>query len=260
LEEDQFLPLSYAFSRRGALITAGASLLTSLAGCGAAGIAASEGDGVFTWDVKLLNLAATEAAVSISESSIVYFSNAPYGQVTNKTFVLDDFVVKNVSLKVAGSSEFTANLSARNIGPALYLLTSTGDPSGNTTGYLLSLAGGVPGSYDSQGVGHNANSILMHTTSALGIVDVYSRTALANPLVKIGSLGSGGSVSITSAAVDTFQLVFRDPTSGSVVYDSGGRVKTANTLFVIARTSTKSAGWSVFTVDSSFNSKIWVSV
>ena len=225
-----------------------------LGGCGGGGglLGPEEGEDVFTFDVKLLNAAVTEEAVTVSSGSKVYFDNLAYGQVGSVQLKEDDFGF-NADLTVKGLTSGTETvLKAVPISPACFILLSSA-PSR----YSMFEIGGVPSPYSSLGDG--PNSSLYHVTQALGEIEVFALEGTGTQLPSIGRLKPvGPALAIPPGAVAAYKLVFVE--NGSTIYASGPREKPAHSLLLIMRTAPladPASTWGVFLVDSNYTLTQW---
>ena len=272
-------------SNRRLLLSAAAvgSISSVLASCGggsggeedeAIPVGTREGIDLFTIKVKLINLAATEDSISVDVSGDRYFSNVPYATVADKTLKsrFSEFVQQ--PFNIIGNSGIAFGGTASELGQALYLITSGGDATGKTTSFRLATVGGIPGPYATLGAnrGNIPFAQILHLTSALGPVDVFSRSIATEPLTKKNSaplVNNGAAVYLEPSIRDfkagadaaaAFQLVFKDPVTGATVYDSGTRARPAGAQFFISRSAVRSTGLSVYMLDSTYTITKWNSV
>jgi hypothetical protein len=219
-----------------------------IAGCGGGG---EEGEDVFTFDVKLLNAAALEEAVTVSSGGRTYFQNLPYGQIGTVQLQEDDFVF-DADITVKGLTSGTeSTLRAVSISPAFFLLLSA-DP-GN---YLLNVIGGMPSPYSQ--FGQTLFSNLYNVTNSLGEVEVFALAGTGTELPAIGRLKVGASLPIPAEAVAAYKLVFAE--SGVAIYASGPREKPADSLLIVMRTAptaNPASTWGVYLVDSGYRITRW---
>jgi hypothetical protein len=258
---DKKLNAQLGMARRRFLLASSTIPLAAFAtACG--GGSQVEGDDVFTWDVKVLNLAATEDTVTIASGSTVYFDKLAYGQVATRRFVEEDYVLR-ADLQVSGSSGFAASLASTQVYPALYLVTSSASAgTANTSSFGLRVIGGVPGDYNAFGVGHVPESVIRTVTGAVQTADVWVAYGANTAMVRVGSIAntSDSSVGLRPESSSAFRLQLRDAASGNVLYDSGVRAKAANTSMLIARTAPRASTWGVYAIDETYQLTRWSSV
>jgi len=248
---------SIALTRRRLLGAAAGTAVVSA--CGGGG---EEGEDFTSWDTKLLNLLASEDSISFAVAGTTYLSGVRFGTIANRSVREDGYYFPDLEVVVTGASGRAYTYKDVDIGPAFWLVASREDAAGNVVSARLSLAGGVPGKYESLTGTQTPMSKIISVTSLVPASDLYVRYSAAASLVRQGTVDhiTDQSVTLLPQAANEFQLVLRNSLTGNTEFDSGLRPKPADAHFFLGRSAVRASTWALYVVDASFGIATWASV